>query len=172
MFHNFLLGVLQKIYFWIEIKHQIKISMLWDITPSSPLKFNWHFGGNKFLRNAIEFQRTTRRCIPDDRILHNRLSENCKSYKISNAVVLLPKTCSKMKVINMHGTFFCELLSQKLFSYQTDIYGVNILGMYFIFWPCTKHISPSKRHLPRILEVSSYNLDTENCPAVPYAFWQ
>jgi hypothetical protein len=37
-------------------------------------------GGDMFLRNVVDIQRTTRRYIPEDSTLHNHRCENRKSY--------------------------------------------------------------------------------------------
>jgi hypothetical protein len=37
-------------------------------------------GGDMFLRNSVDFKRTTRRCITEDSTLHNRCCESLKSY--------------------------------------------------------------------------------------------
>jgi hypothetical protein len=85
----------------------VKSCIFGDITPCSPLKFNLRFGGicrlqiqgrgtSWFLaqlillimkneatcssETAIDFQRTTRRYIPEDKTLHNHRCENLKSY--------------------------------------------------------------------------------------------
>jgi hypothetical protein len=61
----------------------MRSSVLWDITPYSPLKVSRHFGGtlllgllfdpedggDMFLRTSGEFQLTSRRYIPEDRTL-------------------------------------------------------------------------------------------------------
>jgi hypothetical protein len=73
----------------------MKSSSLWDITPCSPLEVNWRFGGTElcllpvscwFLASLIprpsscssetlvDFQRTTRRYIPEYRIVHDVMS--------------------------------------------------------------------------------------------------
>jgi hypothetical protein len=77
-----------------------KYHLLGYITPCSPLKVNWHFGGTspKSLvscsaysptqkveaicssATSIVFQRTTRRYITEDGTLHSHCCENLKSY--------------------------------------------------------------------------------------------
>jgi hypothetical protein len=85
----------------------IKSFIFWDITPCSPFKANWRFGGTFRLhlqsrtvsqaRNqresrwqademeatcstetSVDFQRTTRRYIPEDRTLRYHRCENLK----------------------------------------------------------------------------------------------
>jgi hypothetical protein len=57
-----------------------------DITPCSPLKVDQRFGVICRLNlrgrteTSVDFQRTTRRYIPEVRTLHNHRCENLKSY--------------------------------------------------------------------------------------------
>jgi hypothetical protein len=47
------------------------------------LFFNLEDGGDMFLRNVVDFQRTTRRYISEDtRTLHNHRCDNLKSYNL------------------------------------------------------------------------------------------
>jgi hypothetical protein len=75
-------------------------AIFWDITPCRSLSVNRRFGGTyrfhlqgtKISREGyqresrwqaetpVDFQRTTRRYIPEDVILHNHRCENLKSY--------------------------------------------------------------------------------------------
>jgi hypothetical protein len=94
----------------------VKSTVFWDITPLSPLKVNWHFGGTYYLlvscfaysstlkkektcssEMSIGFQQTTCWChILEDGTLHNHVYENSKSniidechiFHISHADVL------------------------------------------------------------------------------------
>jgi hypothetical protein len=60
-------------------------------------------GGDVFLWNVCYFQRTTRRCIPEDRTLHNHRCENFKYYtEIAQFEIFIhqefPKILSNRKV--------------------------------------------------------------------------
>jgi hypothetical protein len=76
-------------------------TVFWDITVFSPLNVNQRFGGTHGLHlqarrisqaknqreaeskpgSSVDFQRTTRRYIPEDRILHNHRCENLTFYR-------------------------------------------------------------------------------------------
>jgi hypothetical protein len=86
----------------------LKSIIFWDMTPCSPLSFNWRLGGtyrfhfqgrrNKFRKKknnskqaggkqrryvsetSVETQRITRRHTPEDDIFHNHRCENLKSH--------------------------------------------------------------------------------------------
>lgn len=139
----------EKVYFCIEIKHQMK-------------NVNRHFGASNSLRNPSAISRDYMAFYPRNH------SEHRESYKTSNAVALMPSTWSKMSLTNINGILFHEL-SHKVSSHQTDICRANIIGIYLIFWSCTKHISSSRWCLP--LEVSSYYLEIHNFLEFPHAFW-
>jgi hypothetical protein len=97
---------------WLP-KFKLKSTMFRDITPCSPLKVNRHFGGTYYYAEpclspafglvscsaysstlkmeaictsdtSVDFQRTTRHCIPEDSTVHNHRCENLKSYINSN----------------------------------------------------------------------------------------
>jgi hypothetical protein len=89
-----------------ETRTNFKSSVFWDITPYSPLKVNRRFGGTYrlclppaftlvscsvyssalkmeatcFSKISVDFQRTTRRYIPENSTLHSQRCENLKSY--------------------------------------------------------------------------------------------
>jgi hypothetical protein len=51
----------------------MKNAIFWDITPCSPLKGNLRFGGI-CSETSVDLERTIRRYIQEDEILHNQLS--------------------------------------------------------------------------------------------------
>jgi hypothetical protein len=77
----------------------MKRSMLWDINPCSPLKFNWHFGDNKFLLNAIDFQR-----------IHGVVSQKTEFFIIT---VLKTASLTKIKSYSFNAEHMLENESDK-----------------------------------------------------------
>jgi hypothetical protein len=85
-----------------ETSNSLKSTVFWDITPCSPLKVNrccggtyrFHLQGRKISRAicsseiSFDFQRTTRRYIPEDSTFHNHSCENLKSYNGFYVVIL------------------------------------------------------------------------------------
>jgi hypothetical protein len=74
---------------------KLKSTILWDITPCSPLRVNRRFGGtyrlhlqdrkigeakNQRESTWVDSERTTLRYIPEDGTLQNYSCENLKSY--------------------------------------------------------------------------------------------
>jgi hypothetical protein len=93
-----------RVKYWLVIE-QMESSIFWDIKQCSPLIFNGRFGeicrlhlqdrrikearneheaGSAYYETSVDFQRRTRRYIPENRILHNHRCENLKSYNIIN----------------------------------------------------------------------------------------
>jgi hypothetical protein len=57
------------------------------------------YGGDMFLRNVIDFQRTTKCYIPEDRTLTNHRCENLKSYTVSRNSVSTSQKTQRVSVI-------------------------------------------------------------------------
>jgi hypothetical protein len=56
---------------------------------------------------SVDFQRTTRRCIPEDRTVHNHRRENLKPYKFMKSYVFWDITPSNpLKVSQYFGALF------------------------------------------------------------------
>jgi hypothetical protein len=72
----------------------LKSSVLWDITLCSPLKVP---------ETSVDFQRTTRRYIPEDRTLHNQLCESLKSSERFQFLIVTMRSWSlkTLRVANM-----------------------------------------------------------------------
>jgi hypothetical protein len=73
--------------------NQTKSSIFWDITPCSSWKVNRRFGGTCRLHlqgrkistaSSVDFERNTRRYIPEDKTFRNHHSENLKAYNIKH----------------------------------------------------------------------------------------
>jgi hypothetical protein len=60
------------------------------------LFFDHEDGGDMFLRNIFDFQRTTRSYIPEDRTLHKHRCENLKSCK--GTVSIQGKSCDEQSI--------------------------------------------------------------------------
>jgi hypothetical protein len=130
----------------IQTVFYMKISIFWDITPSSPLKINRSFGRTCRLHHqdrwinrartssaftldsclaysstlkteetcpsetSVDFQRTTRQYIPEDRTVHDNRYENLQSYIIFHLMIITLKYCSLLNAEEQEfvdGLFSC-----------------------------------------------------------------
>lgn len=126
---------------------------MWDIKPCIPLRVNRYFGGiyHSIFRfeasikeetsvktggkqicsseTSIHSQQTTRRCIPEDRSLHNYCCENLNSYKNN----FIQKTRCSGRYSNLAPPEY-----RALSLYQPARYDHVELAMFFKYWFCEK----------------------------------
>jgi hypothetical protein len=91
----------------------MKSSVFRNITPCRPLKVEPEDGGEMFLSNVVDFQRTTRRHIPEDGPLQNEAVFSVAERKqvASRALKAMRSRSASSSILKMEAICYSETMA-------------------------------------------------------------